>query len=76
MSKQFRPYDPHQQYLFPPSLSDWVPEGHIARFVGDVVDNLDLSAILVKYERQVSAILEKRVILREVRGIDRCRSRR
>lgn len=52
MSKQFRPYDPHQQYLFPPSISDWVPEDHIARFIGDVVDNLDLSAILAKYERQ------------------------
>lgn len=52
MSKQFRPYDPHQQYLFPPSISDWVPENHIARFIGDVVDSLDLTAILAKYERQ------------------------
>lgn len=52
MSKQFRPYDPHQQYLFPPSISDWVPEDHLARFIGDVVESLDLSAILAKYERQ------------------------
>jgi len=43
--KTFRPYEPDQMLLMPPSLQDWVPEDHLARFVGDLVDTLDLSAI-------------------------------
>jgi len=42
MPKTFRPYIPEQSLLLPPSLSDWVPEGHLARFVSDVVDELDV----------------------------------
>lgn len=50
MSKSFRPYDVHQQLLLPPSLEDWVPEDHLARFISDVVENLDLSAIYGTYQ--------------------------
>ena len=32
-----------QQWLMPPSLSDWLPEGHLAWFVVDVVAELDLA---------------------------------
>lgn len=49
MAKTFRPYDPDQMLLMPPSLADWVPEDHLARFVRDVVDALDLSAIEEAY---------------------------
>ena len=52
MPKSFRPYIPEQSLLLPPSLSDWVPEGHLARFVSDVVDDLDLSAIEDAYEEE------------------------
>ena len=45
MAKTFRPYDPDQMLLMPPSLADWVPEDHLARFVRDIVEALDLSAI-------------------------------
>jgi len=45
MAKTFRPYEPDQLLLLPPSLADWVPEDHLARFVSDVVDALDLTAI-------------------------------
>lgn len=45
MAKTFRPYDPDQMLLMPPSLADWVPEDHVARFVRDVVEALDLTAI-------------------------------
>ena len=45
MAKIFRPYDPDQLLLMPPALADWVPEDHLARFVSDVVDTLDLTAI-------------------------------
>ncbi|MGH9797924.1 MAG: IS1182 family transposase [Candidatus Polarisedimenticolia bacterium] len=43
--KTFRPYEPDQLLLMPPSLGDWVPEDHLARFVSDLADTLDLSAI-------------------------------
>src|SRR6266536_1078891 len=49
MAKIFRRYEPDQLLLMPPSLSDWVPERHLARFVGDLVDELDLSAIEESY---------------------------
>lgn len=52
-SKVFRRYDPGQSFLMPPSLDDWLPQDHTARFISDVVDEmLDLSAI---YESYVSA---------------------
>jgi transposase len=50
MSKRFRSGDLNQGLLLPPSLHDWLPEGHLARFVADVVEALDLSAIYGKYE--------------------------
>ena len=51
MSKPFRDYDPDQQFLLPPSLRDWLPEGHLALFINDVVDHaLDLSAIYKLYQ--------------------------
>jgi transposase len=52
MSKQFRTCDLTQPLLLPPSLQDWLPEGHLARFVADVVDTLDLTAIYASYERK------------------------
>jgi len=52
MSKTFRPYEPDQLLLLPPALSDWVPEKHLARFVGDVVDGLDLSVIEEAYDEE------------------------
>src|SRR5665213_1339367 len=39
----------NQTLLFPPSLHDWLPEGHLARFLLDVVSALDLSAIYTSY---------------------------
>ena len=49
--RTFKPYDLDQPYLLPPDLRSWLPEGHLALFVSDVVDELDLSAILDEYER-------------------------
>lgn len=49
MNKTFRPYSLDQQLLLPPDLRDWLPEGHLALFVSDVVDTLDLSAIYASY---------------------------
>jgi transposase len=52
VAKTFREYLPEQDLLLPPSLRDWLPEGHLAYFVSDVVDQLDLSAIESVYEQE------------------------
>ncbi len=52
MAKTFRPYDPSQALLLPPNLDDWLPEGHPACYVGDVVSELDLSPIFAHYARE------------------------
>jgi transposase len=49
MGKSYRPYYPDEELLLPPSLRDWLPENHLAYFVSDVVDNLDLSAMEAVY---------------------------
>ena len=51
MAKTYRPYVPEQDLLLPPSLRDWLPEGHLAFFVSDLIDQLDLSAITSVYEQ-------------------------
>ncbi len=45
MGKSFRPGELNQLLLLAPSLHDWLPEGHLGRFLVDVVGALDLSAI-------------------------------
>ena len=51
MRKGYRPYLPEQELLLPPNLKDWLPENHLAYFVSDVVDQLDLAAIHAVYEK-------------------------
>jgi transposase len=49
--KTFKPYTPDQLLLLPPALQDWLPEGHLALFISDVVDHaLDLTPVLATYE--------------------------
>src|ERR1700686_3082216 len=52
MTKTFKTYLPEQDLLLPPSLRDWLPDDHLAYFVSDVVDQLDLSAIESVYEKE------------------------
>jgi transposase len=49
MTKGYRSYQPEQDLLLPPSLRDWLPEDHLAYFVSDVVDQLDLTKIHEAY---------------------------
>jgi transposase len=49
MGQIFEPYDPDQSHLFPPSPRDWLPEGHLAYFVSETVDELDLRPFMSKY---------------------------
>ena len=50
MSKTYLPYDPDQQLLLSAALQEWLPPGHLAYFISDVVDRLDLWAITARYE--------------------------
>lgn len=52
MSPRFRPCTLDQPLLLPPSLQDWLPEDHLARFVADVTEQLDLSSIYAAYTRK------------------------
>jgi transposase len=56
VAKKFRSYDQHQSFLLPPSLDDWLPAEHTARFVSEVVDDmLDLTAIYASYTNKTGA---------------------
>jgi transposase len=50
VDKTFRRFDPDQQFLLPPSLDEWLPAEHLARFVAELVDeHLDLSRVLAVF---------------------------
>ena len=49
MEPRFKDTDRHSLFLMPASLDDWVPEGHLARFVVDIVSRLDISPIRNSY---------------------------
>ena len=42
MSKTYLPYEPDQQLLLPAALQKWLPDDHLAYFISDVVDQLDM----------------------------------
>src|SRR6266545_2647163 len=50
MSTTFRPYTPEQSLLLPPSPFDWLPEGHLAHFIPDMIDQFDLNSFYERYE--------------------------
>src|SRR4026209_1134871 len=49
MATTSRRYTQEQSLLLPPSPRDWLPEGHLAYFISDTVDSLDLSAFYEPY---------------------------
>ena len=67
MSAPFQRYDPDQPLLFPPDLREWLPAGHVAYFVMDVVgEGLDLGEIYRHYDIETTRdeqgkVLEERV---------------
>jgi len=52
MGKTYRLWNPNQQYLLPPSVQDWLPENDLVYFILDTVNELDISAIIQKYEQE------------------------
>jgi len=49
MPREYRPYEPDQGLLLPPSLRDWLAEDHLAFFISDTIDAMDLSAFDARY---------------------------
>ena len=49
MSTSYVPYQPDQQYLLPCALQEWLPPGHLAYFISDTVDSLELGAFHARY---------------------------
>ncbi|MDF9393536.1 IS5/IS1182 family transposase, partial [Methylococcus capsulatus] len=45
----FRAIDRSTGYLLPPAVDEWLPERHLARFVVEVIDKLDLSSMTRAY---------------------------
>jgi len=45
VSANFRLVDRDTAYLLPPSVDEWLPEDHLARFVVEIVDELDISCL-------------------------------
>src|SRR6266853_1842051 len=53
MAKTYRPYEPDQMFLMPPSLTDWLPGTHMVYFVREMLDTaIDLSPITCVYEQE------------------------
>jgi transposase len=52
VNKRFRTCTLDQPFLLPPSLEDWLPENHLARFIADVMGELDLAAFYADYHRK------------------------
>ena len=50
MPTSYRPYEPDQVMLLPAAPQDWLPKGHLAYFINDTVDALNLKAFYAKYE--------------------------
>ena len=59
----FRPIDRQTRYLLPPSVEDWLPERHLARFVVEIIDQLDLSAMSRAYRGSGSASYHPRLLI-------------
>ncbi len=59
----FHPVDRQTGYLLPPSVDDWLPEGHLARFIVEVIDGLDLGVLEKAYAGRGSAAYHPSVLL-------------
>ena len=59
----FRTIDRQSGFLLPPSVDEWLPEKHLARFVVEVIDGLDLRAMSGVYRGSGSASYHPRMLL-------------
>jgi transposase len=59
----FIPFSRDQEYLLPPSMNDWLPQDHLARFIVEVVEQLDLSKLIRRYSGCGSAAYHPALML-------------
>jgi transposase len=59
----FRPVDRDTSFLLPPSVDEWLPKDHLARFVVEIVEQLDLSALTLSYRGAGSAAYHPSMLL-------------
>jgi len=59
----FRAFDRQTGFLLPPSVDEWLPEKHLARFVSEVIDGLDLRAMVGAYRGSGSASYHPKMLL-------------
>ena len=59
----FRPIDRDTAFLFPPSVDEWLPQRHLARYVVEVVDGLELSEMVKSYRGAGSASYHPAMLL-------------
>src|ERR1700685_3239937 len=59
----FRPSDRLTSFLMPPSVDEWLPQRHLARFVVEVIDGLDLSELVKAYRGSGSASYHPAMLL-------------
>lgn len=63
MKLNFIPYDRETDYLLPPSVNDWLPANHLARFVAEIVCQLDLTALKKVYTGRGSTAYHPEMLL-------------
>jgi transposase len=63
LMSNFRAIDRETGFLLPPSVDEWLPEKHLARFVVEVIDGLDLSAMVRSYRGSGSACYHPALLL-------------
>ena len=52
MTRKFRQWTPDQNYLFPPSPHDWLPQNHLVYFLLEVSEQIDISPIVDDYDSE------------------------
>lgn len=62
-NEQFRDADRQTGFLLPPSVDEWLPQRHLARFVVEVIDGLDLRALVGSYRGSGSASYHPSMLL-------------
>ena len=60
---RFKPIKRDMHYLFPPSMHDWLPEHHLARFIVEIVEQLDVTPMECAYGTSGSAPFHPTLLL-------------
>ena len=61
--EQLSNFDRNSVFLLPPSVNEWLPERHLARFVAEIIDALDVSAMSNSYRGSGSASYHPKLLL-------------